>query len=491
MSDGTRKAASQCDVAARAQAGPSFKYTVLAITAVGIFMSTLDGSIVNVALPTISTAFSANLTRLGWVVSAYLLAISSLLPTMGRAADLYSRKRVYALGFVVFIIGSALCGLSWSVGTLVVFRVVQAIGAAMLMANGMAIVTAVFPPRERGRALGISGTVVAAGSLTGPALGGIIVGALNWRYIFFINLPIGIIGALLAFAFLPEQPRSPGSRFDFLGSGLFVIGLVPLLLALSEGQDIGWGSPIIYVLLAIAVGGLAAFYAVERRTAQPMIDLSLFRRPIFTIGNAAGMLSYTVNFFSAFLIPFYLTEVRGLSPEAVGLMMTPVPAVMFFVAPLAGWLSDRIGYVFLTSAGMTVLTLAMVALSGLKETTGFVGVALRLALVGIGMGLFTSPNNSSIMGAVHPSKLGLTSGLIATVRNVGMMLGVAISASLFQNRLAHAESFLQSHYGQLTPALEAQAFVTSLHTTLLIAAGIGVFGIVISSIRATDAAKKA
>ncbi len=486
MTEQAERAQKRRDLLEKAQRSPSYKYTVLAITAIGIFMSTLDGSIVNVALPTISTAFSASLTTLGWVVTAYLLAISSLLPTMGRAADLYGRKAVYSLGFIVFIIGSALCGLSWNVGALIIFRVIQAIGAAMLMANGMAIVTAVFPAKERGRALGISGTVVAAGSLTGPALGGLIVGALNWRYIFYINLPIGIIGALLGFTLLPEQPRSHEGRFDFLGSGLFVIGLVPLLLALSEGQDIGWGSPIVYVMLVLAVAGLTAFYYVERRTAQPMVDLSLFRQPIFTIGNAAGMLSYTVNFFSVFLIPFYLTQVRGLPPELVGLMMTPVPAVMFFVAPLSGWLSDRIGYVFLTSAGMIILTLGMVALSGLKEATGFVSVALRLALVGIGMGLFTSPNNSSIMGAVHTSKLGLTSGLIATVRNVGMMLGVAISASLFQNRLGHAEAYLQARFGPLTPALENQAFVTSLHTTFLIAAGIGVLGIIISSVRAAE-----
>lgn len=486
MTERTEEAQKGPDRLAKVQQSPSYKYAVLAITSIGIFMSTLDSSIVNVALPTISTAFAASLTTLSWVVTAYLLSISSLLPTMGRAADLYGRKTVYSLGFIVFIIGSALCGLAWNVGALILFRVVQAVGASMLMANGMAIVTAVFPPKERGRALGISGTVVAAGSLAGPALGGLIVGTLTWRYIFYINLPIGIIGAFLGFAFLPEQPKSREGRFDFLGSGLFVIGLVPLLLALSEGQGVALSLPFVLAMAALAVAGLAAFYYVERRTAHPMIDLSLFRQPIFTIGNAAGMLSYTVNFFSVFLIPFYLTEARGLSPIVVGLMMTPVPAVMFFVAPLSGWLSDRIGYVFLTSSGMTVLTLGMVALSGLRAETGYVSIALRLSLVGIGMGLFTSPNNSSIMGAVQPSKLGLTSGLIATVRNVGMMLGVAISASLFESRFSHAESYLQAHFGALTPALVDQAYATALHTTFLVAAGIGVLGILISSVRAAE-----
>ena len=465
------------NISIRLKASPRYRWFILATVSIGTFMATLDGSIVNVALPTISGKLHADLSTLQWVVSAYLLTISSLLPVFGRIADLLGRKRVFSLGFLVFTLGSVLCGLATTIWFLIGMRVLQALGASMLMANSAALIIANFPPKERGQALGLTGTVVALGSLTGPALGGVLVGLLNWRSIFYINLPIGILGYLAAQIVLPhDKPEQNKETFDFVGALFFTLGMISLLFAISNGQDWGWRSYPILGGLFLGTLCLAFFFYTEVRVTNPMIDLSLFRIRPFFIGNITGLLSFVAMFANTMLMPFYLQHVLDYTPTQVGLLMTSFPLMMAVIAPLSGKASDRIGPVVLTTSGLFVTALGLFYLSTVTATSLFWQIVPGPLLMGLGAGLFQSPNNSSVMSSVPPMKLGVAGGINALVRNVGMVIGIAFSVSLFENR----EATILSGINAPTAVQQVNAFVGAYHTVMLAGMGIAILAALIS-----------
>lgn len=459
------------------KSSPRYRWFILATVSVGTFMSTLDSSIVNVALPTISGELHASLSTLQWVVTAYLLTISSLLPVFGRIADLLGRRRVFSLGFLVFTLGSILCGVAPNIWFLIGMRILQAIGASMLMANSAALIIANFSPKERGRALGLTGTVVALGSLTGPALGGILVGLLNWRSIFFINLPIGILGYLAARIILPhDKPLQNKETFDFVGALFFTFGMISLMFAISNGQSWGWSSYPILGGLFLGTLSLAFFFHTEVRVPNPMIDLSMFRIRPFFIGNITGLLSFVAMFANMMLMPFYLQHVLNYSPARVGLVMTAFPLAMAIIAPLSGHASDRIGPIALTTSGLFVSAISFFYLSTLTITSLFWQIVPGLLLMGLGAGLFQSPNNSSVMSSVPPNKLGVAGGISALVRNVGMVIGISFSVSLFQNR----EASLLLGVNNPTPLQQVTAFVGAYHTVMLASMSIALIAALIS-----------
>lgn len=457
-----------------------YKWLVLINVSIGTFMATMDSSSVSVALPTIAGSFHIPLTTVQWVVTAYLLTISSLLLAFGRFADLIGKSRVFSTGFLGFALGSALCSLSGSISQLVTFRVIEGIGAAMLMATSMGITTGVFPPQERGRALGIVGTVVAVGSMTGPSLGGFLVGAFGWRSIFYMNIFLGIIAFVASWFVLPKDPpRDREQSFDFLGAALFAGFMAVLLMGLNAGRAKGWVSMHAQAGLAAAAVLLILFLIVEKKVRHPLLDLSLFRNRQFSAGSLAALLSFVAMFFTTVLMPFYMEEVVGYPTEKVGLMMMAFPAVMAVVAPVSGFLSDRIGPNVLTTGGMAINSLSLYALSHLNVSTPAWVIALLLGLMGLGMGLFMSPNNSSIMGTVPPPKLGITGGIVATVRNVGMVIGIALSVSLFAGRQQH----LLAAYTNPGVTEKKLAFVGSLSFVFLVASVICVAGLAASAVR--------
>jgi EmrB/QacA subfamily drug resistance transporter len=413
----------------------SRKWYVMAAVAMGVFLATIDGSIVNVALPTLVRAFGTEFAIVQWVVLAYLLTVTTLMLSVGRLGDMIGKKPLYAAGFVVFTLGSVLCGLAPSVYWLIGFRVLQAVGAAMLMALGMAIVTEAFPPSERGRALGISGTMVSIGIVVGPVLGGLLIGALSWHWIFFVNLPVGIVGTWMVIRFVPALKPAGGQRFDLAGALTLFLCLMALLMALTLGQRKGFTDILVLALLAASLAFLALFITIERRIQYPMIDLGLFRDRLFNINLVTGFVVFVCMSGTIILMPFYLENVLGYAPRSVGLLLAIVPIAVGITAPISGALSDRLGTRPITVAGLLILLLGFSAVSTLSAGTTALGYVLRFLPIGIGIGVFQSPNNSAVMGAVPRTRLGIASGLLSVTRTLGQTTGIAALGALWASRV--------------------------------------------------------
>lgn len=457
------------------------KWTVLGITAIGAFMATLDASVVNISLPKISLSFHVPLSgTVEWVIIAYLLVIASLLLTLGRLSDILGRKPLWVMGVGIFTASSMLCGVAPSLGYLVAFRALQGVGAAMIMAISPAMITRAFPSTERGRALGLIGMVVAAGTSAGPAIGGVVTHALSWRWIFYINVPIGIVGIIASLRLLKER-RHPGGgnqRFDPLGALLLSIGVAALLLAMSFGQELGWGSISVVGLFAATFFALAAFIIHERRVTEPIVEFTLFQNRLFTAAIVSSFLSFLALFAVVFLMPFYLEELLGLSPRDAGLLLTAVPATIALVAPVSGWLSDRIGSRVLSSLGLAVGSVGLWFLSNLTPQETTFGVVWPLVVTGFGQALFQSPNNSAILGSVPPHRLGIASGFLATVRVLGQSSSVALAGAIFTSLGgAEAGALLSQKTGHAVGMLQS-TFIHAFHMALLtcmMIASIGVF----------------
>ncbi|MHB1344828.1 MAG: DHA2 family efflux MFS transporter permease subunit [Thermoleophilia bacterium] len=456
------------------------KWWVLATVMVGTFMGPLDGSVVNIALPTLTRHFSVDITTVEWVVLGYLLAISTLLLTFGRLGDILGLKPLYLTGFVIFVAGSAACAAAWSIWALVAFRVVQAIGAGMLFSVGPAIITQAFPAAERGRALGFVGISVSAGLAVGPTLGGLLIAAGGWPLVFLINLPIGIGAFVFALRVLsPDKPQA--QKFDPFGAAFSFLALFPLLLALSKGEAWGWGSRPVLGLLAVAVVGGMVFVVAETRVAQPVLDLTLFRVRLFSASVVSALASYMVTASVIFLMPFYLMETRGFSVAYAGLLLTPVPAAMALLGPISGAWSDRIGSRLLSTTGLLVSAVGVVSFTGLERDTDTLGIVGRLLLLGIGMAIFQSPNSSALMGSVPRHRLGIASGMVATARNVGMVLGVSLAALMLAVR---EPGYLRALSATLAPEIAAkEAFLHAAHDAFWVAAALCVFGALASLVR--------
>jgi EmrB/QacA subfamily drug resistance transporter len=413
------------------------KWWVLIAIGTGSLMSALDGSVVNMILPVLRSAFKSDVAGIEWVVTIYLLVLSGLLLTFGRLGDLRGHKSIYMWGFSIFIISSVLCGTAWSSTALVVFRGLQAIGGAMLASNSPAIITGNFPAEQRGRAFGLVSTMTYLGLTIGPSLGGWLTQAFGWRTVFYINVPVGTLALVLSYFFIPkDSPVEGGQRFDLPGAAAFLAGLTALMLGLNKGADWGWTSPAVLGLLSAALILLAVFILIESRTPAPMLDLSLFRVPLFSTSAACAVLNYICVYSLIFLMPFYLIQGRGLNPAEAGMLLTAQPVLMAITAPISGLFSDRFGSRVPGMLGMGVLAGGLFLLSSIGPGTALWLVALCLAVVGAGTGTFISPNTSALMGAAPRSRQGIASGVQATARNFGMVLGVGLAGAIFTTHLA-------------------------------------------------------
>ena len=455
----------------------SKKWHVLAAVGMGVFLATIDGSIVNVSLPTMEKSFQTDFALVQWVVLSYLLAVTTLMLGIGRLADIYGKKPIYTAGFIIFTTGSVLCGLSPSIHTLIGFRVVQAVGAAMVMALGMAIVTEAFPRSERGRALGISGTIVSVGIAVGPTLGGFIVQNLSWHWIFFVNLPIGVIGTFMVISYVPNFKPPGGQRFDYWGALTLCGSLLSLLVALTLGQRVGFGDGTVLILIAAFALFLGIFIVIELQEVQPMIDLRLFRRELFSVSLTTGFIIFICLSGALLLMPFYIQNVLGRDPQQTGLLMATVPVTLGIIAPIAGSMSDRFGSRPITVAGLAVLTVGFLAVSSLDAETTTLGYILRFLPVGLGMGIFQSPNNSAIMGAAPRNRLGIASGMLAVTRTLGQTTGIATLGALWAGQVFKA-------VGKVLPggatAAPVDAQVYGLRVTFVIVSVLILFALALS-----------
>jgi len=443
----------------------SRKWYIMSAVSMGIFLSTIDSSIVNVALPTLVREYRTNFQTVQWVVLAYLLTLATLLLSTGRLADMIGKKSIYTAGFVIFTLGSLLCGFAPNVYLLILFRIFQAIGATMILALGMAIVTEAFPPNERGMALGITGTMVSIGIILGPTLGGLIIDALSWNWIFFVNLPVGIVGTIMVIRFVPSLRPKSVQRFDLPGAFTLFCCLLALSLALTLGQSYGFTNYRILLLFLASLLSLLLFLYIENHASQPMIDLDLFRNLMFSISLLTGLLTFFAMSGTLILMPFYLENVLGYTTRQVGLLMAAVPVSMGIIAPLAGYLSDRFGSRIITVIGLGVLLLGYVGLSTLNALTGTLGYLIRFVPIGIGMGVFQSPNNSAIMGVAPRDRLGVVSGMLAVNRTLGQTTGIAVLGAVWASFV-----FLNSGGQIVSNATEASVSVqvTALQNTFLI-----------------------
>ncbi len=454
------------------------KLIMLAV-GMGTFMASLDSSVVNLAMPMIRDGFGVSISFVEWIVTAYLLVVSSLLLTFGRIADLYGYKKVYLTGFSLFVLGSLLCGLSSGIVMLIASRVVQALGAGMLYATGPAIITNAVPPAWRGRALSITAIAVALGLCAGPVIGGMLATLFGWQSIFFINLPVGVAGIAMVVRFIPRDEPQKAAPFDIAGSILIFIALLFILAPLSISGDYPMPVYLFVLLIAVGIFIIVLFVLYEKRKQHPMLNIALFGNRVFSASNAAALLAYMAQFIMVFMAPFYLESLRQFSAMASGLLYMPMPLATMCIAPVSGRFADKFDSRYLSAAGNLVMAGGLFMLSFLDANTSIAFIVAAMVVTGLGFGMFQTPNNSAIMGNVPPQNRGTASGTLATMRNIGMAVGVAISGALFSFFQASALGAYSSQ-GQTGAILQNNAFHTGLHSTFLAAAIVSLIAVIAS-----------
>ena len=427
----------------------SAKYIVLLIAVLAGFITPFDGSAVNIALPSIGAEFHMDAIALSWIATAYLLAAAVLLVPIGKIADIYGRKRIFLYGIMLFTLASFLITMVPTTELLILVRIIQGFGGAMIYGTGIAILTSVFPPQERGKALGIYITAVYFGLTLGPFLGGLLTEYFGWRSIFFVNVPLGILACILIIGRLDgEWAECAGERFDLTGSLIYAAALVALMYGFSLVPD---STGIVLVLAGIAA--MVLFGLFEMKVATPVLDMRLLtRNRVFAFSNLAALINYSATFAVTFLLSLDLQYTRGFSPEQAGIILLVQPAVMACVSPVAGRLSDRIDSQIVASAGMGLTATSLLLLSFISASTTLAYIIACLVICGVGLALFSSPNVNAIMGAVEKRYYGVASGMNGTMRLVGQMLSMGIAMMLFSLIIGRVE-ITPEYYPQLITSL--------------------------------------
>jgi EmrB/QacA subfamily drug resistance transporter len=412
---------------------------ILLNVCVGQFIVGVDQRALLVALPTLTHTFNTSLTTIQWVLLIYDLLLIGTVITVGRLGDLFGRRRFYAAGFLVFVLGSALCGAAQSAWQIILFRGLQALGGAMISANGRAIASVALPASERGKAMGFASMAFHVGFLTGPTLGGFLIDTVGWRWIFYLNLPIGIWGAYLAWKLLEETREEAGDiSVDLPGALLLMATYSLFLYAMNQLPHVGWRDPSVAVMLAFSALVCALFVWVELRSSMPILTFSLFRNRLFTASMLSLFFITSTQAAISFLMPFYLQNILHFTPTHMGWIMIANSVVIVLVAPLAGWLSDRMGSRLLCTAGSGLIVIGQFFIASLGIDSSIPRIIFPLLLIGLGWAIFNSPNQSAILGSVPRDKLGTASGMNTTAARTGGAMGVALSATLFTYGLAAA-----------------------------------------------------
>jgi EmrB/QacA subfamily drug resistance transporter len=467
--------------------GTNYKYWVFVALSIGTFAQVVTHGSTVVALPTIADHFGIDIPTAQWIVLGESLTIAALLLPMGRLSDIVGRKRLYLVGFGIFVTAAVLAGTSTNVVVLILAKVLQGSGAAITQGTSLAIIASVFPSSERGKGLGMNMSVVGAGGVTGLALGSLLVSSLGWRWVFLFNIPSGILGFMAAFIVLDNQPlgqKVQGNKFDWLGAGLSIGILLILLLALTSGYRLGWTSaPIVLALLSVGII-LGGFIWWELRVSLPMLELDLFKRRLFSLGVLAAFVAFLASNSMRFLMPFYLQGVLGYSVGKIGIIMVPTALVTAIVGPVSGRLSDRYGWKALNVGGLAVSATGMFILSRITETTSLGLVMGAMMLQSGGMFTFVSPNTSSILSTVERWRYGVVASLTNLTRNTAQVSSIALATAIVTATMTSMgqEPSLAAVHDTNDPAV-LHAFTAGLRSAFLVMGGLLLGGMVISLIK--------
>ena len=435
------------------------KWTMFVITAVGNFIAMLDATTVNLALYPMAVDLHVTMSQIQWVMIAYMLVLTVFLPFFGKLGDIFPKNKLYSVGFSLFALGAFLNTTADSFGLLIAYRCLEALGASIMLSNAQAIFATIFKKERRGKALGLNGCIVAIGGMSGPALGGILINSFGWHSVFLPCIPVALAGAYYAYKMLPHSIKTERKnfKFDYKGFFYFTISLFALLLAISEGHSWGWNSLKIISLGVITLIYGVLFYIRDHHINYPLINFSMFKIKPFTFGNLAVMTSYMAMYTNSILLPFFLQEILKYNALKTGLLILPYSVTLSVMAPIAGRLSGKYGSRYLTIAGPIVYCIALLMFTLYDKNAAMWQIVLASGIMGIGNGLFQSPSNNAIMTCVKTEELGLASGILALSRNMGNILGVAVTITLFET---FRNIFLE------TGKVYDLAFLSSYRTTM-------------------------
>jgi EmrB/QacA subfamily drug resistance transporter len=469
----------------------TYKWWALSCTSLGMLLATINSGTLIIALPDLERALHTGLLTLVWVILAYMIASTVLVLTAGRLSDLFGRKKAYVGGFVVFALASLGAGFSADATQLILWRIAQGVGGAFLFANSAALVTDAFPRQQLGLAMGTNTMVAAVGLVIGPVLGGALV-SLGWQWVFWFNVPLGLLGAVWGGSILRELARPDTVRgLDLLGTATFVVGLTGLVLGISKGGIDGWNDPIVIGGLAAAAVLLPAFVAIERRVSAPMLDLSIFRNRLFAAATAAAFINGLSRFALMFVFVFYFQGPQGDDPITAGIKLAPLAIGMLVSSPLAGIWADRHGSRALAAAGMLVSALGLALMTTLQVHTPYWQSGLWLLIVGIGSGMFNSPNTAAMMGTVPAHRRGIAAGARTMLQNTGAVLSIAFVLAIITS--AVPKNVLFQIFSGLTSGLsdaQLNPFISNMHVALWVLAATSVVGAVVSLLRPSHDAQQ-
>ena len=466
-----------------------YKWLVLGTVGLGVLTSTVDGSIVNIALPDLRQVFGVNASTVVWISVIFLLSSVGLMLTLGSLGDAVGRKRVFLTGFVVFGIGLVGASFSQTFAQLLAARAVQGVGQALIISNGNALVVAAFPPTERGRALGIENAVVGVGLASGAPLGGFLLDALGWQALFWTRIPF--MAAFFVMGLLILRPDGKGAKpaaFDLTGAITLFVAMSTFILALNRGPSLGWTDPLILGLGATAVVSSAWFLLAEKWAGTPVLELSLFKSRMFSASNAASAFQFLSQGAIIILMPFFLQDARNLTPLHAGLILVTLPASRMVAGPIAGWVADKVSARSITTAGLALMTVAYVGLRAVGLDTPMVWLVVLLLAEGTGSSIFGPANNSAVMGSVPATHLGTASGMIATVRQASQTTGLALAATLFSTfQVTHAARLMGQ--GVAAEAAERQASSLGVQEVLTVMLAFLIVATIVSALRGPDPPK--
>lgn len=464
-----------------------YKWIALSCTTLGALFSVLSGSTLTIALPVIMKDLNASMSVIMWTIMIYMLSLTILVPSIGRVADMIGRKKMFVAGFIVFTIGSILCGLSQTGIQLLIYRFIQSLGGVLLVANSTPIVADAFPKNELGKAMGINGMIVSVAAVIGPILGGFIIN-FGWRYIFYINIPIGIIGTIWSILQLKELDVLPEKqKFDWSGTLAFTLGMTSLLLALTIGSIAGWGNPHVAALLTAAAICLVFFIYIENKIDQPMLDLELFKSRVLAFAFSSNLLNGIARGAIMFLLIFYYEGIKSIDPMMAGILLTPFAVSMMISAPISGWLSDKIGGRSLSSIGLLVSALGMIGMIRISADTSIFELGVWMFISGFGSGMFFSPNTSAIMGAVPVERRGIAAGVRTMMNNAGNVISLAFAMAVISSSIdpsAMQKLFTHSQVG--SQGIAVNGFIAGLRLVFTISFIISLIAAFISYLRGPE-----